>query len=327
MASAKRKAEGTAEAEATVQVRGPESGSGWGRTQARALPGCSRREGSGAAGQARPQIPQPVASLGTPLFDCLPAHTYCNSAFTLTPAHPQILPLGAGQEVGRSCIIVRYAGKTVMLDCGVHPGFFGLASLPFFDEVDLAEVDVMLVTHFHLDHCAAVPYVTGHTPFRGRVLMTHATKAIVHTLLKDFVKVSKGGTGVCVYGWAGERGRRGSVARLGLRRAHIRLAAGGKGASQQSRTNCCLEVLGSGRCQASEQQHPCLHRLPMPACFPPPAAARPRCPVHCSAAAHSLLIGPLNRAPHAYPPSPPPTTTLCKLLPTKHSGRSCQCIC
>ncbi|PSC69750.1 Cleavage and polyadenylation specificity factor subunit 3 [Micractinium conductrix] len=111
----------------------------------------------------------------------------------------QVLPLGAGQEVGRSCIIVRYGGKMVMLDCGVHPGFFGLASLPFFDEVDLAEVDVMLVTHFHLDHCAAVPYVTGHTPFRGRVLMTHATKAIVHTLLKDFVKVSRGGSGEGLY--------------------------------------------------------------------------------------------------------------------------------
>lgn len=104
-----------------------------------------------------------------------------------------MLPLGAGQEVGRSCIIVKYGGKTVMLDCGVHPGFYGLASLPFFDEIDLAEVDAMLVTHFHLDHCAAVPYVTGHTNFKGRVLMTHPTKAIVHTLLKDFVKVSKGG--------------------------------------------------------------------------------------------------------------------------------------
>lgn len=117
----------------------------------------------------------------------------------------QVLPLGAGQEVGRSCIIVRYGGKTVMLDCGVHPGFYGLASLPFFDEVDLSEVDVMLVTHFHLDHCAAVPYVTGHTPFRGRVLMTHATKAIVHTLLRDFVKVSRGGGSG---GWlVGMRGR------------------------------------------------------------------------------------------------------------------------
>ena len=28
----------------------------------------------------------------------------------------------------------------VMLDCGVHPGYSGLASLPFFDEVELDKV-------------------------------------------------------------------------------------------------------------------------------------------------------------------------------------------
>ena len=57
-------------------------------------------------------------------------------------------------------------GKSVMLDCGIHPGFTGLNSLPFFDEINMAEVDAMLVTHFHLDHCAAVPYVVGHTSFK-----------------------------------------------------------------------------------------------------------------------------------------------------------------
>ena len=36
-------------------------------------------------------------------------------------------------------------GKTIMLDCGIHPGLSGLSSLPFFDEVDLDTVDLMLV--------------------------------------------------------------------------------------------------------------------------------------------------------------------------------------
>ena len=67
-------------------------------------------------------------------------------------------------------------GKTVMLDCGIHPGYSGMASLPFFDEVDLDKVDVCLVTHFHLDHCAAVPYLLSRTNFKGRVFMTHPTK-------------------------------------------------------------------------------------------------------------------------------------------------------
>jgi len=82
-----------------------------------------------------------------------------------------------------------------MFDCGIHPGLTGMASLPFFDEVDLETVDAILVTHFHLDHCAALPYVVGRTAFKGRVFMTHATKAVVATLLRDFVRVSRSSGG------------------------------------------------------------------------------------------------------------------------------------
>ena len=103
----------------------------------------------------------------------------------------EIMPLGAGSEVGRSCHICSYKGKSVMFDCGVHPGYAGIASLPYFDEVDLSTVDALLVTHFHLDHCAAVPFLVGHTTFKGRILMTHPTKAIYNMLMSDFVKLNK----------------------------------------------------------------------------------------------------------------------------------------
>jgi cleavage and polyadenylation specificity factor subunit 3 len=33
-----------------------------------------------------------------------------------------IMPLGGGQEVGRSCILLQYQGRNIMLDCGCHPG-------------------------------------------------------------------------------------------------------------------------------------------------------------------------------------------------------------
>ncbi len=55
-----------------------------------------------------------------------------------------------------------------MFDCGIHPGFTGLNSLPFLDLVDLDKVDVALITHFHLDHCAAVPYLLTKTKFKAR---------------------------------------------------------------------------------------------------------------------------------------------------------------
>jgi len=41
-----------------------------------------------------------------------------------------------------------------------------------------------------LDHCGAVPYFLEKTEFKGRIFMTHPTKAIYKLLLSDFVKVS-----------------------------------------------------------------------------------------------------------------------------------------
>lgn len=101
--------------------------------------------------------------------------------------------LGAGKEVGRSCHIIQFKDKTVMLDAGVHPAYSGQASLPYYDEFDLSEVDVLLISHFHLDHAASLPHVMQKTNFKGRVFMTHPTKAIYRWLMSDFVRVSSAG--------------------------------------------------------------------------------------------------------------------------------------
>ncbi|KAJ5676502.1 Endoribonuclease ysh1 [Penicillium maclennaniae] len=98
--------------------------------------------------------------------------------------------LGGGNEVGRSCHIIQYKGKTVMLDAGMHPAKEGFSALPFFDEFDLSTVDVLLISHFHVDHSSALPYVLSKTNFAGRVMMTHATKAIYKWLIQDNVRVS-----------------------------------------------------------------------------------------------------------------------------------------
>ncbi|CAN0263384.1 unnamed protein product [Pylaiella littoralis] len=101
----------------------------------------------------------------------------------------RIMPIGAGNEVGRSCIILKYMGKTIMLDCGIHPGYNGIAALPFFDAIDPSEIDLLLVTHFHLDHAASLPYLTEKTGFKGRVFCTHPTKAVMRMLLADYIRL------------------------------------------------------------------------------------------------------------------------------------------
>lgn len=56
--------------------------------------------------------------------------------------------LGAGQEVGRSCCVLQYRGRTIVCDAGIHPAYSGMASLPFVDELDWSTVDVLLITQY-----------------------------------------------------------------------------------------------------------------------------------------------------------------------------------
>lgn len=86
--------------------------------------------------------------------------------------------------------MLNYKGKTIMLDCGIHPAYSGLSALPFFDEIDPGSVDIILISHFHLDHAASLPYFTERTNFKGKIYMTHPTKAIFKWILADFVRVS-----------------------------------------------------------------------------------------------------------------------------------------
>ena len=39
---------------------------------------------------------------------------------TAGPCDIRVMPLGAGQDVGGSCIVVTFGGRTVMFDCGMH---------------------------------------------------------------------------------------------------------------------------------------------------------------------------------------------------------------
>ncbi|KAJ7287552.1 beta-lactamase-like protein [Mycena rebaudengoi] len=95
--------------------------------------------------------------------------------------------LGAGQEVGRSCCVLQYHGKTVVCDAGVHPAHSGMASLPFIDELDWSTVDALLITHRPVQPIFS-PAQTNFRDGKGKVYMTHPTKALHKFMMQDFVR-------------------------------------------------------------------------------------------------------------------------------------------
>ena len=107
----------------------------------------------------------------------------------------RVTPLGAGQDVGRSCLLLSIGGKNIMLDCGMHMGFSDDRRFPDFSYVTTDEpltehIDCVIISHFHLDHCGALPFMTEMVGYNGPIYMTVPTKAIAPILLEDMRKVA-----------------------------------------------------------------------------------------------------------------------------------------
>lgn len=105
----------------------------------------------------------------------------------------EVRALGGASEVGRSCFHIAYKGRNILLDCGSHSGRNGSVeeSMPLFSLLDPSCIDLILITHFHIDHAASLPYFTEKigSSFRGKIFATHATKAVMKMLLTDNLRL------------------------------------------------------------------------------------------------------------------------------------------
>lgn len=105
-----------------------------------------------------------------------------------------VFALGAGQEVGRSCIIVSINNKTIMFDCGMHMGYSDSRKFPDFSSLSKTKnfdkiLDCIIISHFHLDHCGSLPYLTEVLGYSGPIYMTYPTKAVLPIILEDCQKI------------------------------------------------------------------------------------------------------------------------------------------
>jgi metallo-beta-lactamase family protein len=92
---------------------------------------------------------------------------------------------GADRDVTGSCHLVEAAGKRILIDCGFFQSGRELEdenAAPF--GFDAASIDVMLLTHAHLDHCGRVPLLHKRG-FRGEIIATAATRELARVVMLD----------------------------------------------------------------------------------------------------------------------------------------------
>lgn len=97
--------------------------------------------------------------------------------------------LGAAGTVTGSKFLLEAYGKKILIDCGMFQGLKELRELNWVAlPVDVKKIDVVLLTHGHLDHVGFLPrlYKQG---FRGRIIGTAPTLAIAKIILNDSAKI------------------------------------------------------------------------------------------------------------------------------------------
>lgn len=92
---------------------------------------------------------------------------------------------GAAGGVTGSCHLVTIRGRKILVDCGMFQGEHELNAenaAPF--GFDPASVDILLLTHAHLDHCGRIPLLVKRG-FTGEVIATAATRDLTRLVLMD----------------------------------------------------------------------------------------------------------------------------------------------
>lgn len=99
--------------------------------------------------------------------------------------------LGAAGTVTGSKYLVETSHKKIMVDCGLFQGLKNLRELNWKDlPVDVAAIDVVLLTHGHLDHVGYLPLLVKQG-FKGRIHATAPTIEVAKLILLDSAKIQE----------------------------------------------------------------------------------------------------------------------------------------
>ena len=101
----------------------------------------------------------------------------------------RLTSLGGFREVGRSCILMQTRDSNILLDVGLNVGN-KRDPFPNFDipEFSIRDLDAVIVSHAHLDHCGMVPFLFKYG-YKGPVYCTLPTRNLSTMLQLDYVQI------------------------------------------------------------------------------------------------------------------------------------------
>lgn len=99
--------------------------------------------------------------------------------------------LGGAETVTGSKHLLKTPELTLLIDCGLFQGVKYLREQNWKSlNTDISEIDALILTHAHLDHCGYIPLLVKNG-FKGKIYMTSPTKELTKLILLDSAKLQE----------------------------------------------------------------------------------------------------------------------------------------
>jgi Cft2 family RNA processing exonuclease len=100
----------------------------------------------------------------------------------------KLIDLNRDGGIGANSLFVQIGDLRILVDCGLHPKKVGRAATPDLTPLRNAPLDLIIITHCHLDHIGSLPVVMREHP-NTPVIMTIGSRMLVERMLHNSANV------------------------------------------------------------------------------------------------------------------------------------------
>jgi len=100
----------------------------------------------------------------------------------------KLIDLNRQGGIGANCLYLMIGDLNILVDCGLNPKTPGLGALPDLSQLRHIELDLIIITHCHLDHIGGLPVLMRQHP-KTPVLLTQSSRMLIEKMLHNSANV------------------------------------------------------------------------------------------------------------------------------------------